>query len=1052
MKKTNRSLLSLLAVIFLVGCGDKTSSASENVVTGNTADTTDVTATEPPVTSDDSSLTDSANSESTVVDSQTKYAELWGEEVSNLMLAHLDYVIPYMEIGRPTAMFTNEDEDYFLEVTGLKGTMDVDTDDGWLSIFSQYLAEDDWVIKSEGSITDGYEATKDELHLRVVLTLDDSFCTLRCYYDEPFDKTSATDWPSEVKEKIVSDLDNHELPFFYMGKKTPVLTEVDDDNYDFAIVGGVWNSEVESYAKDAFDKAGYTVTPDEYDDVYFFTAQKEFGDGDIVKVSLEKTADSNKGRAFLQVRLIKAYKLSDSTGAWDSEVQSSMNEYFGRLAPYFYMGSNTLEVGQTTKANCSMVLSGGDYSEEGITSIKTQLESYTDYTWETTEGTKNSLLSYTFVGVDKTTGDEWQIEVYGQSTGKFYANIVFLESYDSNKGTVWRQEIKDLFIANADSHYLPYFFVGTVGNAVYTSTTDVDGGILSFTGAKWDDQILADLKTAFESDETATWTITTNDAENDIFEASGVYADGCEYTNIKVTRNSNNRIYVNATYLPKFSVNETAWSSDIQKMFDDYMDGHLIPFVYLNKINAYSTTFSKISNTVTIIGGNYREEVYDNFYKTYADDDWTLTETTENKKRAIIATTTYADKCQMEVKLYATALTNPTFRLDVKYISVFDESKATDWTDDTKALMKKTLGEVPNYVYVGNADPSVAVVTDYGQKGVNINGGTWSDKAYTYFDNLVDTWNASLSDSEKWKKEVMTYQSLTYHMVTQDLDDGTEKKMLLSPSTANTDQVIRLQIFYFDPVKSSSKTQYDDYILDELKEVLPADRMIPYFELGEGDDEYFQITKDTSKYGPGFRRFLSHDYSNWNNTLLTKAKSVLEDDGYTVELNDYLFASSTSLYTGGLKAVKTYADGARTVVLFSRANLAVTYFPAYSASTSGIWSEEAQAMMKEELNGNVLPYVNLGDVSYQAVSSNTIKTYAFNSNMFEDIKSAFLADTTRKWSATYDYSNANYGKKLILSCEDPSNAGHYITVYFYETVTYYFWRYIDEGTMLFYYN
>lgn len=1068
MKKHNKSFVSLLAILFLVGCGSEASNLSD-VVSATTADTTSTeTATEQPVVSD-SSASDSESSESVSVDPQQTYADLWGDDIANLMLAHLNYVVPYIDVGKATAQFTGSNEDYYLEITGYKGKIDITTDDGWLAVFSQYLSEDGWTILANSSMNNGYTATKDELHLKVVLTLDDMSCTIKCYYDEPYDESSATDWSDEVTSKIASDLDGHTIPFFYMGTRSPFIASPVSSSYDFAIVGGVWNDLIASNGKAALESenAGFTVT-DAVDDKVVFTATKAFnGDGEdgcVLSLSLQKTSANVGAHASLQVKLIRGYKLSDSNGEWTTELQDAMSEIYGKLAPFFYVGTNSQVFASKSAANCSVKFYGGDYSEEGLESIKTQIEAYTDYTWETTTGTSNSSPKYTLTGTDATTDDTWKIEVSKYKDGRFYVSIEYLEGYQPSKETSWRQGLVDQFVAHTDSHQIPYFYIGTRGNNAWVASSTIDGGTIVATGGKWNDALFDNIKTALEADTNATWTITTNDKENKKFVASAKYTDGCEFSNLQVTCGNSNHISLQATFVNKMTTSETAWSSSVQKYITDKFKGHELPFVYLNKANA-TAGFSASTNVLTITGGNIRDEVYTNFTSTYTEAGWEPTETTKNDKKAIYAEKEFEDGCVIQVTLYQLASQSsynsysaPVFKLEAKYISAYDPNDATEWTYDTKKKMTDTFGQVFPYVYLGN-DPTVTVdnsTSDTARPTISFVGGSWSDKVYDAFDKAFETENADLSKSEKWTVRADTVSKKTYHVATQKKDDGSETRIALCPSKNDdekSDGVINMTIYNWDAPSYPSKTAYDDYVLEAMKNVLPADRLLPYIYIGSNANIHLVKSSSNSM------RLMVYDSINWSNDYIYNAKTVLENDGYTVEVTDmYFYKNAGNVSKAGLVAEKTYADGAKTIVRFSQGNLGFTYFSAVPETTTGAWSEELQSSMKENLNGNVIPYLYLGDTDAQTVGDWTsssmakwnIVTYDYNDDMYESIKTTLLADTERNWSGGYDYSSGS--KKLVMSCEDPNSKGHHITVTFQDAEKDNYYLYQHTGTLTFYYN
>lgn len=1099
MKNRHRLSLLLLVALGITACAKETDSASS---TGKTSDSpisetasdadTETTpgsfasgsadssageSVESPVTSDSESGDSSSEStsEDPIDTSQEYYREMWGDDVADIMVEHLEYIVPYIDIGRPLASYTGKNDTWYVEVAGTKDLNSL-TIAEWKELFTKYFEADGFVVTSSDSITAGFKAEYKALGITVTLTADEAGAILRCYYVEPFDPTATTDWNDEVKESFTTYTNGNTIPFVYLGTKKPFIVTGSSSDYSYRIYGGKWDDRVENLARTAFGAdTTWILTDVTNSNTQLLKATKKFDDGTNLQVILAKSSSiADTCRASLLVKVSTSYDISESNGKYDDTTLSYMNEMFGHEAPYVYLGANTLicksfatgttELSSSAWQNGILTFEGGDWDDHCVESIYEQLTTNApELTWTeelTNSSTTGAVSQGDYVGTDSV-GNKWFLSVYSSSS-KIRGVFSYAGVYKAGSETSWGSDVTAYFDSYFDGHALPYMYLGEryYVSAPKASTQNGEKETSTiYSMMQWDDSSLDKVISAFENDTTTKWELNTFDYHySQKIVATATFDDGASmevtYKNYKASSTMKSRPFdraqITIDYMPPFDSSlagtQTSWSSSIQTYFKKYTGNHALPFVWLNTKSAATASYS--TGLIKIKGGVYCKEVFDNFLTTYKEDSWTVeSDQSSSASPSITVSKLFSDGYQVKAKLY---VTSKTIYLNA-WLGYESAPTSGAWKTKDKTYMTTNLKETLPYIFLGSFDTTSTALLSSSSYNKTANrlqfkGGYYESDA---LDLAKKTLEADVDDegNSKWsvnKKDVSGTETL---QAVKANSDGSELKLVLYKYSS----LLYMDCYYEAAVTYPDTTDaWSDDITQVMKDNLGGN-VIPALYLGSGQTFTVEDTKGKYYQTNGVYIKYAAGASSTSNQYLKKAAEVLEADGYTatyIPFADYRLSATLS---SQVEADKTLADGSKLHVRIAKhitsgsnnsstteGRIIINYTPAYDAPTdeaSKVWNDTIKTMMTENLNGNVLPYIYLGGAQDTlTISEFDTKTNSFSvsgnvwhDEYFDAAKETYLADTTHDWSVIMDYSESAYGV-MKLSCEDPNAKGNYIVV------------------------
>lgn len=481
----------------------------------------------------------------------------------------------------------------------------------------------------------------DKAKLLVTITTPSTTATTRTAkmtikYTEPFDPSSATDWPSDMKTKATDCFDDHFLPFFYTGTAVPTFTYTATSRTMY-ITGGNYDEQVLTLAKTAFtaDDANETNTKykwiltEEQDKI---TAEKAYMDGCGFSVTITKNTSS---KVYITLKYTQGYVAPDGYSAWDSTITSLMTTNLnGTVLPYVY-----LNTAQTTKladtatwsaATSTLSITGGTWYDAVLNGA---YGVFSKAGWtariETEDGYKSESM-YAEKVIDATKGEKIVVKLRGASTsvtsttnsGNCKMTIVYY-CYDAPTGddAKWSTTVEKYMKTNLSGHTIPYFYMNEKGTASKDVTTARGTGYVNLTGGLFiDNLVMQACQTAF-----ATWDNPTVNDDGTEFTATHTESDGCKLS-VSVSKNSSNKIFTKITINEAYVAGQqTAYDALIQDKIDVGLVNHEMPFVDLGTTSISVSAASSTATThyATLTTAVWSDAIFTSAESVFAAKGWT---------------------------------------------------------------------------------------------------------------------------------------------------------------------------------------------------------------------------------------------------------------------------------------------------------------------------------------------------------------------------------------------------------------------------------------------
>ncbi len=152
--------------------------------------------------------------------------------------------------------------------------------------------------------------------------------------NESFDDTSMTDWPSRVKTDIDSYLDQHEIPFVYLGTRAlqSYYSSVSDT---LEIRGKLYEDSILQKAKASFESAANPWTVTMNSTTRYLKAEKTFSDG--CKMTSEISYDTTYSYTKMILSIERSYNIPEGKDEWSKSTIKEMNTNLGEVLPYLYL-------------------------------------------------------------------------------------------------------------------------------------------------------------------------------------------------------------------------------------------------------------------------------------------------------------------------------------------------------------------------------------------------------------------------------------------------------------------------------------------------------------------------------------------------------------------------------------------------------------------------------------------------------------------------------------------------------------------------------------------
>lgn len=1053
MKKTKIPLIALLALT-LVGCGTTTSSSSDssdtelsqdvstsesdktsesvseggkdsstqessgapesNTETGSESETP-VESTVPPSEGSDSETSGSTETTEPPVEDGINHTA-WPDDIWQSMRTYLNgNVLPYTRLANKDSGYSSSvDTDSGALV--IEGTLDCDA--AMITSAKNIYDNEGWdTSKSTSTKLVASLATKN-LSVTLESGADGWGTVLTAKWDEPYDASTFTAWPTQVIDDFTTYLNGNILPLIYLGTKAPV-SQISSSGKQLNITGGDWNAQVISDASATLTADGWTLESTSAEDL---KASKLMVDQWNIKLELQKNSSD---RILLAVTWDEPF-VAPVNGDWQQSTKDVFDLNFdGIYIDYLYLGT----LNETTSVYASLKevdVIGNDWNDRILTDPTSgaRVVYGAGNGWTVTQdgnGTSSSdqyIAHKDFTGVSGTTAT-MTIKLYKYYNGTARLEIYYKKSAVAPVGkTDWEQATKDQFTQYLDGKEIPFYYIGTE-----TCTWSDSDMRLTITGdIAFDDTMLTDYSTILKNDG---WTVSTKAEQSYSYSAITVgeksYSDGSTIT-VEFYKKGYSNSYpeIRVNYRPRYQTpaGVTDWDQVILDDFDTYLAGNHIPFVYLNAATVDSYWLS-YSGALNLTGGVWDDAMLTAATTAFTAAGWENIVTIDNSHAS--GSGNYSEKefnadytdsfgNKLEVKLYGDY--SAKANMYIYFTEGFNPSVATDWSQDIKDDMTDNLGYVMPYVYLGAKDPtSYWDSSSYlGYSKLQVKGNTWDDAiwaeikaAYTEADDwdLTEIKDSTGATSKMYMTKIFPDNSMIYAVISKSSQPQIDYYYAAPYTFPAT-----------DPTKDVWGTELTDPTTGLFAQYLGGNT-VPFFYIGDGP---FIASYDDD----GFIDYHSTSTTSWHDQYILNAKSILEADGFTCTYDSALASYSLKLIatkdvTGGTVKVifyKGYSDNA--IVEFY-------FFPTYHKPADGsvIWNQTITDKMNDKL-GFVLPYIYLGAetedlvISYESSTEFDIKGGTWSFSIYQDMLDSLAYDTStsgRVWEHCYDTSYSS--TKLI---------------------------------------
>ena len=724
---------------------------------------------------------------------------------------------------------------------------------------------------------------------------------------------------------------------------------------------------------------------------------------------------------FISLHIVydEPYDASSATG-WDASIMNAIHTNIPDFhIPFLYLGTshNYSEYeGDATTSDLG-TLYGGKWNDKVIDDAKTTFEntnaslSAQDANaplWDVTitEASRFNDKRSLRASIANVSGDQLILTLSGggtSETGNIKLSFRIVKKYDTSAYTNWSQDVLDAMEKNLDGHIVPYFSLGT--NDPRPAFTGFSNTLYLY-GSYYSEDGIEAMKKALEADvpteenkakgETS-WAFTTDNLP-DSFVAQGLktFADGCDLKAMLRKTGSGDAVNfeLDITIDRRIDAGKlTAYSASTKKVLDTYLDGHEVPYIYLN-LNDFDgaderTTFTPSSHLVRIEGGRYTDKLYDAVKKQFKDASWDIA-SDEKANSTLKASKTFPDGDKIVATFHkADSSMYVNSVLDFKLDEKFDTSASCSYQADTVSAYQKNISKnlVLPYLYLGTKMDTTSY--DDFRRNLYIYGNTWDNSLIDNFNTAFDSkgkaesgWTWSIGDTEA-------------------LDDGTEVYSALGVYTDLSTVEVTLNrqengvpvmsLSYHEKYDSSSFTAWPKEVKDAFTSSFGKDVEVPLVYLGT--DNVKVTSSDTNT--------VTLEGAVFRDEMFTDMKTSLAGEGYQFQeysTRNYRALAASSMGDGTTSSFRFYMTKGGSSKN-SPVQLEIDYSPKLDSATNAAnlntmtdWDNNTKAAMKKYLQGHTIRYFAIPDApSYVsgAYYSDPYDMSLTTFNLSESTKTAF---------------------------------------------------------------
>lgn len=700
---------------------------------------------------------------------------------------------------------------------------------------------------------------------------------------------------------------------------------------------------------------------------------------------------------------------------WGSDIIELFNKHLGGyVIPYVNLGSGTFGDWEVSSSDYGVLtIESGNKTWDSETTPKAFEDAFT------AANCKSIVKADTMVTA---TSQDGLVKITATKKGSIDNTIIitatYEEPYDKSKALDdWDNETKKMF-KEALGESIPYLYTGL--QYPYVDIAE-SGETVTIEGGKWNDSILTDLKTTL-NDKKATFSDETDTG----FTALLPMTSGSDSFKIVISKQGNSvaKVHLEVSVIETFNPDaaEKVWDSSVTDLFDDYLDGHQIPFVYLGTKSA-SGEYDSYTEKIKIKGN-----IWDNQILTLAeaafkgDTSDNSTWTTNTIGSEFTATTVKEDECQITVKISKYSdyySTYPLMEITFKE-GMVQPSTVTEWEDATKTLIENNFPadfELP-YVYLNLKNSATEKATwDANTSTLKITGGYYisavAEKALAKYSTIKDT------DGETLYWDINTSSYAPYLTMTHTVaSTGTQYIVKITKeadSTSGKDLATLTCTLLEKYHQPENATKWNDNVSKAIKENLHGHE-IPYV--------YFRTYDETYTWYGSYNE-LDIKGGAFDTDMLPVAKANFEAKGWSATIANNEMKATYEDKTDGCKLSARIAKSGDNTIL------EITITEKYDKNNAqSDWNEKTTQAIKSYYGDETIPYTYLGTKSETIDASDSkylvIKGGSWNNEIIEDAKGALEKND-------YTYISTKYGStKAALFVKEDTENNYFYTIYLYQ--------------------
>ncbi len=824
--------------------------------------------------------------------------------------------IPYINFGSSHLYL-------YISSTGSLRVIGWKWDDSLLTSFKTAYQQAGYEVKeNEGVLTATLE---EEDKCILTATISKPSNTARAYMEitlsEGYNPSAITAYSADDLQTMHDEMDNHELPFIYLGTKNPTISFKSDTGV-LTYKGGLYHDGMFDLAKASLESAGWTT--ENYIASYGagLRAYRLFDDGCYITLSVEQPYRETSNVVLYATYCKKTFDVpSEDEQEWDSTTkQTMMDSMNGHVLPYFFLGDKKTNCSFSTSSSTLSISpkTSNTYSPRIMSDARKALED-AGYT-VTVKNKSNGLYDLEAEYTDTADHSYFFITIYGGShiNGNLYGtascSVTYLEGYNKENATSWEQgtslvkgetTTKVSMDDHLEGHSVPFVYLGL---KKFTSSWDSTARTMTVYGGNWNESMIEDTKASIQgdSDTTGTWSEiqVTSDATNlKTLTSTKTFTDGSSITlTLKQPSKGTGTLFSATTltllYRDTYGATESEWPETVSKNFATQLGGNTFPYIYLHSVNSslnvkasYNESSSSTSTIgsgkqfgkyITIKGGIWDSRLIDDAKQTLLDDGYTLSNRTRYNQDSLEGVKQNSDGSTMRFVL----MPNGTSKTDVAKLMIFYDEPETfqaggAYTDEEKTKINSVLGYELPFLYVSDINRYTVNVNNASSsslKNVTLTTNKTKNDAgkytYCYYHHNYFDKNKEILENDGWTCSINEFGNTglvesaardTILTASKMKDDGSIMKMTMKYSSNAYTMTFSLYPKYELPSSGS----YSENTLSKMHENFDGNE-IPYIYLGT-DEDYISSSLTSSKS-------ITLRGKTWDDKIFTDVENTLKAD------------------------------------------------------------------------------------------------------------------------------------------------------------------------------